>query len=77
MKTTEMIQKALVDESMGITQVKEWYRRFKNDGTSVDSDPRSGRPSLTTTLENIERVQLAIEGDRRLTLRELENISEY
>ena len=77
MKTTEMIQKALVDESMGITQVKEWYRRFKNDRTSVDSDPRSGRPSLTTTLENIERVQLAIEGDRRLTLRELENISEY
>ena len=42
-------------------------------GTSVDSDPRSGRPSLTATTENIERVRLAIEGDRRLTVRELEN----
>ena len=68
-----MIQKAFVDESMGITQIKEWYRRFKNGRTSVDSDPRSGRPSLTTTPENIERVRLAIEGDRQLTVRELEN----
>ena len=28
-----MIQKAFVDESMGKTQIEEWYRRFKN-GTS-------------------------------------------
>ena len=68
-----MIQKAFVDESMGITQIKKWYRRLKNGRTSVDSDPRSGRPSLTTTPENIEHVGLAIEGDRRLTVRELEN----
>ena len=68
-----MIQKAFVDECMGITQIKEWYRRFKNGRTSVDSDPRSGLSSLQTTPENIERVQLAIEGDRRLTVRELEN----
>ena len=51
-----MIQEAFVGESMGITEIKEWHRRFKNDRTSVDSDPRSGRPSLTTTPENIERV---------------------
>ena len=62
-----------MDESMGITQIKEWYRRFRNGRTSVDSDPRSGRPSLTTIPENIERVRLAIKGDRRLTVRELEN----
>ena len=68
-----MIQKAFVDESMSITQIKEWYRRFKNGRISVDSDPRSGRPFLTTTSENIERVRLAFEGDRRLTVRQLEN----
>ena len=68
-----MIYKAFVDESMGITQIKEQYRRFKNGRTFVDSDPRSGRPSLTTTSENIERVRLAIEGDGRLTVRELDN----
>ena len=71
--TIEMIQKAFVDDSMGITQKKEWYRRFKNGRTFVDSDPRSGRHSLTTTPENIERVRLAIERVRRLTVRELEN----
>ena len=68
-----MIQKAFVDESMSITQIKKWYMRFKNGRTSVDSDPRSVRPSLTTTPENIERVGLLIEGDRRLNVRELEN----
>ena len=68
-----MIQKAFVDESMGITQIKEQYRRFKNSRTSVDRDHRAGRPSLTTTPKNIKRVRLGIEGDRRLTVRELEN----
>ena len=60
-----MIQKAFVNKSMGITQMKEWYRWFKNGRTSVDSDPRSGRPSLKTTPENNERVRLANEGERQ------------
>ena len=68
-----MIQKAFEDENMSITQIKEWCRPLKHGRTSVDSDPRSGRPSLITTPENIERVRLAIEGDRRSTIRELEN----
>ena len=29
-ETVEMIQKAFVDESMGITQIKEWYRWLKS-----------------------------------------------
>ena len=61
-----MVQKAFVDKSMGITQIKEWYRWFKNGRISVDSGPRSGRPSLKTTPENMEHVRLVIEGDRRL-----------
>ena len=54
-------------------RIKEWYNRFKGGRTSPDSDSRSGRPSTTKTLDNIERVRLAIESDRRLTVRELEN----
>lgn len=68
-----MLKKAFGEESMGMTQIKEWYKRFKNGRMSVDSDPRSGRPSSTLTTENIDRVRLAIEEDRRLTVRELEN----
>ena len=72
-KTIQMMQKAFGNECMSKTRIKEWYNRFKGGRTSVDSDSRSGRPSTTKTLDNIERVRLAIEGDRRLTVRELEN----
>ena len=68
-----MMQKAFANECMSKTRIKERYSRFKGGRTSVDSDSRSGRPSTTKTLDNIERVRLAIEGDFRLTVRELEN----
>ena len=71
--TIQMMQKAFRNECMSKTRIKEWYNRFKVGLTSVDSDSCSGRPSSTKTLDNIERVRLAIEGDRRLTVRELEN----
>ena len=72
-ETIQMKQKAFGNEFMSRTRIKEWYNRFKGGCTSVDSDSRSCRPSTTKALDNIERVRLAIEGDRRLTVRELEN----
>ena len=68
-----MMQKAFGNECMSKTRIKGWYNRFKGGRTSVESDFRSGRPSTTKTLDNIERVRLAIEVDRRLTVRKLEN----
>ena len=68
-----MMQRAFGNECMSKTRIKEWYNRFKGGRISVDSDSRSGQPSTTKTLDNIEQVRLAIEGDRRLTVRELEN----
>ena len=41
-----MVQKAFGNECMSKTRIKEWYNRFKGDRTSVDSDSRSGRPSM-------------------------------
>ncbi|GFV00354.1 protein GVQW3 [Trichonephila clavipes] len=72
-ETIEMLQKAFKDECMGKTQIKEWHGRLKNGRTSLDSDPRSGRPSTGTSLHNVERVRVAVEQDRRLTVRELED----
>ena len=63
------MQKAFGNACMSKTRIKEWYNRFKGGRTSIDSDSRSGRPSTTKTLDDIERVRLAIEGDRRLTVR--------
>jgi hypothetical protein len=45
--------------------------RFKDGRESIESDRRSGRLS-TRTSENVESVQAAINEDRRLTVRELE-----
>jgi len=33
---------------MSRTQCFEWYSRFKTGRTSIDEDPRSGRPSMST-----------------------------
>ena len=68
-----MMQKAFGNECMSKTRIKQWYNYFKGGRTSVDRDSRSGRPSTTKALDNIERVRLVIEGDCRLTVRELEN----
>ena len=68
-----MMQKAFGNECMSKTRINEWYNRFKGGRTSVDSGSRSGQPSTTTTLGKFDLVQPAIEGDRRLTVRELEN----
>ena len=72
-ETIQMMQKAFGNECMSKTRIKEWYNRFKGGRTSVDSDSRSARPSTTKALDNIERVRLTIEIDRRLIVRELEN----
>ena len=69
-ETIQMMQEAFGNECMIKKRIKEWYNRFKGSRTSIDSDSRSGRPSTTKTLDNIERVRVAIEGDRRLTVRE-------
>ncbi|EZA62210.1 hypothetical protein X777_05149 [Ooceraea biroi] len=34
---------------MSDTQIKEWFRRFKDGRVSVDSDLRSDRPSTSKT----------------------------
>ena len=68
-QTFQMMKKAFSDECMGQTQMKEWFNCFKDGRTSANSDPRSSRPSTTKTPENIERVRLAIEEDRRLIVR--------
>ena len=63
-ETIQMIQKAFGEKCIIKKRIKEWYNRLKG---------RSDRPLTTKTLDNIERVRLAIEGDGRLTVRELQN----
>ncbi|XP_027237035.2 protein GVQW3 [Penaeus vannamei] len=69
-QTIQKIQQAFGDEAMGITQIKEWYNRFKQGQTSVKSKPLSSRPSTSRTGEFIANVRRIVEYDRRITINE-------
>jgi len=64
-ETHRMLQEAFGDNAMSQSKTFLWYKRFKDGRTSVDDDKRSGRPSISTTPENIAKVREAILADRR------------
>ena len=71
METIQKIHRVFDDDAMGITQIKEWYNRFKDGRTSVESNARSGRPSTSQNDELIDQVQTLVMQDCRVTIREL------
>jgi hypothetical protein len=70
-ETWKMLQRAFGDECMSRTQCFEWYTHFKTGRTSIDEDPRSGRPSTSTDNVHIDAVRHLILQNRRLTIREI------
>ncbi|KAG8222661.1 hypothetical protein J437_LFUL003783 [Ladona fulva] len=73
-ETIRKIQTAFGDDAMGITQIKEWYNRFKDSCTSVESEPReprSGRPSTCRNDQVIAQVNAVVMRNRRVTIREI------
>ena len=70
-QTTQKTQQAIGDEAMGIIEIKEWYNRFKQGETSVESKPRSGRPSTSRNEEFIAKVRRIVFKYRRITINEI------
>ncbi|GFS60207.1 protein GVQW3 [Trichonephila clavipes] len=70
-ETYEMMKTAFADEVMSRARVFEWLRRFKEGRQSVNSDPRSGRPSTSRNEDKIAQVKAVVRSDRRLTVREI------
>jgi len=62
-----MLQETFGDNAMNQSKTFLWYKRFKDGQTSIDDDERSGRPSTSTTPENIAKDREAILADRRQT----------
>ena len=56
---------------MSKTRVYEWYKRFEDSREDVEDDERPGRPSTSTTDENVEKVKEMVMNDRRITIREV------
>lgn len=52
-----------------------WVNEFKRGRTSVEDDPRSGRPKTVTTPDIVDKVHDIVLKDRRLKLSEIVKIS--
>ncbi|XP_050028453.1 protein GVQW3-like [Dermacentor andersoni] len=70
-ETIRMIQTAFGVYSMSSTQIKEWYNQFEDGRTSVECEPRSGRPSTCRNDQVIAEVNAVLMRDRRVTIREI------
>ena len=62
---------AFSESAMSRTQVQLWYNRFKKGRENINDDARTGRPSMSTSDENIEAVKKLILNNHRITIREI------
>ena len=66
-----MLTKDYGESAMSKTSVYEWYKRFQDGREDVEDDERPGRPSTSTTDENVGKVKEMVMNDRRITIREV------
>ena len=59
------------DSSPSFSTIKKWAAEFKHGHTSIEDDPRVGRPNSATTSEIIEQVHDVVLDDWRMKLREI------
>ena len=50
------------------TTIFKWIKRFKEGQDDLKDDPKEGRPSTSTSEENVKAVQDLVEKDRRNTI---------
>ena len=59
------------DSSPSFSTIKKCVAEFKRGRTSLEDDPREGRPKSETTPEIIEQVHDMLLDDRRMKVREI------
>lgn len=67
---SEMVN-VLGDTAPSKTMVCKWAQEFQRGRTSVEDDPRSGRPKTATAEEIIDYIHDMVIDDRRLTKQEI------
>jgi len=67
----QILQQAYGEDRLSRTHYHEWYQRFKSGRTSIEDDPKSGRPSTSMDDDHVEKVLAVIRQNRRLTVREV------
>ena len=66
-----MIRHVHDNEAMNRATCFEWDECFKSGRTSLDDDKRSGRPSTSSTPDNIETIRQLVHEDRRRSIRDI------
>ena len=66
-----MLQQAYGEDCLSRTQCHEWYQHFKLGRTSIEDDPKSGRPSTSMDDDDVEKVLAVIRQNRLPTVREV------
>jgi len=56
MKTFQMLQQAYGEDCLSRTQCHEWYQHLKSGRTSIEDNPKSGRPSTSVDNDHVEKV---------------------
>jgi len=59
------------DSSPSFSTIKKWAAEFKRGRTSLEGDPREGRPKSATTPEIIEQVHDMVLDDGRMKVHEI------
>ncbi|KAJ8935472.1 hypothetical protein NQ318_009597 [Aromia moschata] len=68
-ETVSMIKTAYKEDALSDRQVSRWHKAFLDGREEVDDEDRAGRPSTTTTADNVTRVRELLNSDRRLSVR--------
>ena len=70
-ETIRKIQQAFGNEALSPTQIKQWFKHFKDGCASVESDPHSGRPCTSQKEEVMDHVCEKVLQDGCLTVQEI------
>ncbi|GFT83953.1 HTH_48 domain-containing protein [Trichonephila clavipes] len=66
-ETFAKLQQAYLESVLSRAQVFRWFKAFSEGRQSIEDEPRSRRPSVSKTAENVVRVRDLVRSDRPLT----------
>jgi len=65
-ETLQLLRTAYGDAVLSSAQVFRWHKAFKDGRESAEDEHRAGRPSTARTENNVARVKVVLDRDRRL-----------
>ena len=66
-----MLTVAYGEATLDRSNIYRWYKMFSEGREDMNDEERAGRPSTSTTDENIDEVKKIVLANRRITVREV------